>query len=271
MRLKMNTLLAKAEHSVSVFKKLISEYTQFFKNKQGEFQGVRKTYDPRPNTEDEPSRRAMVRVVTTVDEKLKWLEATSAEAINQMFSIEATNASGNCKAELKVGNISFGLLSSNELMRLKSLLSSEGIEQMYANLPVRDDSKDWTLTTDSSYQNINRDRQVWETEKISGVAKSIVKREYILEDTNVRNNEVAAARYVPQKGVRDEILEKGDYTSQHFSGEATHEFRAEILRRRSQLLEAVIEALKVANEGESVESQMTAGKLFGFLHRGAIN
>ena len=62
----------------------------------------------------------------------------------------------------------------------------------------------------------------------------------------------------------------GDYTVQTFSGEFTHKERAEILRRRSELLSAIVEALKIANEVESVSSNMTADKLFKFLHKGEI-
>ena len=51
----------------------------------------------------------------------------------------------------------------------------------------------------------------------------------------------------------------------------SHRERAELLRRRTKLLTAVIEALKEANDVEAIESNMTAEKLFGYLHKGVIN
>lgn len=129
IKLKLNVLLAKTEHSASQFKKLIQDYVGFFKGKQGEFKGVKKTYSPKEGTIDEPSMRSSVSVVTTVGEKLQWLEETSQEHIDNLFSVEATNASGKAVADLTVDGISFGSLSSLELLRLKSLLESGDLEQ----------------------------------------------------------------------------------------------------------------------------------------------
>ena len=60
----------------------------------------------------------------------------------------------------------------------------------------------------------------------------------------------------------------GDYTFQKFSGEMSHRERAEILKRRTKLLSAVIESLKTANDVEATSSAMTSKRLFGYLHNG---
>lgn len=261
--MKLNVLLAKTDHSASQFKKLITDYVSFFKNKQNEFRGIKKTYAPRPDTVDIPGERQFNKVVTTVSEKLSYLEDTVGEHIDNLFSVEAINASGTAMAELVVEGYSFGQLSSLELLRLKSVLETSELEQLYANIPVRSDSDIWAETTDAAYA----DRTIFEGPRQSGTKKSITKESYILTDPNVKDLK-DTSKYVPQVATKDTIIDLGDYTIQHFSGEYSHTQRAEILRRRSKLLSAVIEALKEANDVQQVESNITANKIFGYLHYG---
>lgn len=263
--MKQNVLLAKVEHLAPRYRKMITDFTQFFKNKQTDFKGIRKTYSPKEGTIDEPSKRGNVLVVTTVEEKFKWFEEEAAEYIDHLFAVEATNASGTVRAELKVGDVSFGTFSTLELLRLKSLLEAGGLEDMYANIPVRADSETWEPTKEEMY----KDRQVYEAPLSKGISKSIVKESYIMTDPNIEKVG-GAAKYQPIIGTKDTIVDLGEYTVQHFSGEGTHRERAEILKRRSQLLNSVIETLKIANDQEHVTSAMTSKKLFGFLHKGTI-
>jgi len=259
--LKLNKLLALVESSTPVFRKLIAEYKLFFEKKQGEFQGVRKTYTPREGTKDEPSMRQFKQVVTTIQEKLKYMEQNSFEHLNNVMSVEATNASGAAKAELVVNGISFGKLSTLELMKLKSILEKEGLEAMYATIPVRSDAEIWNPTIDPLYQN----REIMETPMQTGVSKSIEKEEYILADPNLKNM-ADTSRYTPVKSVKNTIVDLGDYTLQHFSGESTHKYRASILKKRSDLLEAINGAIKEANDVPVVQSEFSAFKLFDYLH-----
>lgn len=258
--MKLNTLLGVTEHSTSVFRKLIKEYTHFFDKKQGEFKGIRKTYTPREGTRDEPGERQFIAVVTTVDEKLDYLVDNSVKHLENVMNIEATNASG-AKVELKLGDISFGMLSTLELMRLKSILEKEGLEEMYSNMPVRSDAEVWTSSIDELYA----DREIYETRKIDGVKKSLLKQEYIMEDPNLKNMS-DHSRYTPVKSSKDIVIDLGDYTLQYFSGETTHRKRAAILKRRSDMVEAITAAIKEANDKEVVKSELDPKKLFTYLH-----
>lgn len=262
--IKLNVLLAKTDHLAASFKKGLEDYVKFFKTSQGAFKGERKTYEARANTVDQPGERTNKLVVTTAEEKLSWLKDNSREYIDALFSQEKTNASGLAKARLKVGDVDFGEFTSMELLRLKSLLENGTLEEMYKNIPVRTEDEVWTPTTDEAY----KDRKVYESTKRIGVAKSILKESYILPDPNI--GKVEGSKYTPQIGTKDTVVELGDYTYQKFSGEASHTERAGILQRRTKLLTAVIEALKVANEAEAVQSDMTSDKLFNFLHKGTL-
>jgi hypothetical protein len=264
--MKLNVLLAKTEHSASQFKKLLSEYVAYFKGKQSDFKGIKKTYIPREGVIDEPAMRGTLQIVTTVGEKLDWLKTTTAQHIDNLFSVEATNSSGTARANLIVGDIDFGSMSSLELLRLNSMLDNGDFDAMYQNIPVRSDAETWVPTTNEMYA---KRAGVVEAPLSSGIKKSITKEDYILKDPNLEGLK-DASRYTPVVKTKDTILELGDYTIQHFSGEATHRERAEILRRKSLLKSAVIEALKVANDVPVIPSEMTSAKLFGYLHEGKI-
>ncbi len=264
MKTKLNVLLAKTDHLASIFKKSIEDYLKFFKTSQGAFKGEKKTYEPKPGTIDLPNERVNKLVVTTVDEKLDYLVEHSKEYIDALFSQEKTNACGLAKAELTVDGVVFGEFTSMELLRLKSLLESGTFKEMYENLPVRNDDETWTKTKNDMYKS----RNVYESTKREGINKSIMKESYILTDPNL--SKIDASKYTPQIATKDTIIELGDYTYQKFSGETSHVERAEILSRRSKLLTAVIGALKVANEVEVIPSEMTADKIFNYLHKGKI-
>ena len=264
-KLKLNILLAKTDHLATSYKSSIKDYIQFFKDKQSAFRGEKKTYDAKSGTIDIPSERGNKMVVTTVNEKLDWLKDTNTEYINSLFAQEATNASGVAKAKLTVDSIEFGEYSSLELLRLKSLIENGDVEQMYANIPVRADDEEWNTTSEDQYKN----RGIFEGKKQEGVRKSITKESYIISDPNIKELKDSSS-YKPQVASKDTVTELGDYTYQKFSGEWSHRERAELLRRRTKLLSAVIEALKISNEAEVVNSNMTADKLFNYLHTGKI-
>jgi len=261
--MKLNVLLAKTDHLAGIFKKGLEEYTKFFKGSQGSFKGEKKTYEPRPTTIDIPGNRSNTLVVTTVTEKLNYLEENSTDYLDSLFAQEKTNSSGVAIAELKVDGISFGKLTSMELLRLKGILENGTLKEMYEHIPVRSDSETWVETNNPMYSG----RDIFEGPMQSGVAKSTQKESFILTDPNI-GKMGDSQNYIPQIATKDTIIELGDYTYQKFSGEASHLMRANILNRRSKLLTAVIEALKIANEVESEKSELTSKKLFGYLHRG---
>jgi len=261
----MNVLLAKTEHTEAQFKALVKDYITFFKNNQGSFKGVRGTYEARPGTIDEPNKRGFQLVVTTVSEKLKWLEDVIGPHITAVMNLEATNASNNARAELVVDGESLGEFSSLELLRMISILEKGDFEAMYTNIPVRSETETWRRTEDQNYVN----REVYETELSRSVNKTTLKEDYILPDPNAEKYKEGIS-ITPQVSQRSTVVELGDGTVQRFSGEISHRERAEMLLRRTKLISALKEALKKANEAEVVTSNMTSEKLFGYIHRGVI-
>lgn len=264
MRLKLHVVLAKTEQGAAPFKHMQEDYIRFFKGEQKAFKGIKKTYEPRPGYADEPTKRENVQVVTTVGEKLTWFVENAVPHLTDLFAVDATNAYGTARATLVVEGINFGELSSLELLHLKSIIESGTLEQMYANIPVRSDAEDWKPTTADQYLK----REIFETEKRSGVSTTILKQAYILDDPNL--GRIQGAQYTPQTAHKSIVEEIGDYSLQSFSGEYSHRQRAEILNRRSKLLIAVTEALKIANEAEVVQSNLKPQDLFNYLHTGKV-
>ncbi len=261
-KVKLNVLLAKTDHLAGVFKKGLEDYIKFFKGSQGSFKGEKRTYEPNPGTIDMPKERDNKLVVTTVKEKLDYFEKSSTDYIDALFSQEKTNSSGTSKAKLICDGFVFGEFSSLELLRLKTLLEGGLLKEMYDNIPVRPDNEIWKKSSNELYFG----REIYESTLQSGVHKTTTKEHYILQDPNV--SKLDGTKYIPQVASKDTIVELGQYTLQRFSGESTHIDRSGILARRSKLLVAVIEALKEANDVEAVPSQMTADKLFNYLHNG---
>lgn len=266
--IKLNSLLAKTDALGPSFKAGIASYTTFFKDKQGAFRGERRTYTANDGTVDVPGKRKNDLVVTTVAEKLEYLVDTSKDYINSLFSQERTNASGLAQATLTVDGVEFGTYTSLELLRLKNILEGMGLESMYANIPVRSDAEEWTKSTFPAYA----DREIQEQQKQELTNKTTEKEPYIVVDPNVQAA-IASGKtisYQPQMATKDTVKVLGEETFQRFSGEWSQKERADVLRRRTKLVVAVVEALKVANDATSVNSDMTSDKLFGYLHHGSF-
>ena len=101
----------------------------------------------------------------------------------------------------------------------------------------------------------------------TGVTRTTESEEVILKDPNLDPAKLPA-NYNAKVTVKKRIVETGDYTLQRFTGAWTQRQRAELLRRRSQLLAAVIEALKEVNDVESEEPNLNVRGLISFLHYG---
>lgn len=261
--MKMNTLLAKVDHGTASFNRMIGDYFAFFKSKQGMFEGIKKTFKPRDGYQEDARYMGTTKVATTVREKLDWFEGNAIPYLKELFSIEATNSKGANKVELKVGDVSFGFLTALDLMRLKTLLTKKEWEEMYNNIPVRSDAEVWEDCTDDEYAG----REIFQTPMLTGVTRTTESEEVILKDPNLDPTKLPA-NYNAKVTVKKRTVETGDYTLQKFTGEWTQRQRAELLRRRSQLLAAVIEALKEVNDVDSEKSNLDVDKMIDFLHRG---
>ena len=194
---------------------------------------------------------------------MDWFNEQFKNWLNDVFRVEATNSKGAKTVELIVDDKSFGNLTALELMRLKSILTNKDLEAVFANIPVRSDSEVWTPTQDPEYNG----RMVFETPLIKGVTRTTEKEEVILKDPNLDPSHLPA-NYQAKTTIKSKTVETGDYTSQSFTGEWTQRQRAELLRRRSTLLSAVIEALKVVNDTIVENPNLDVNAVVDYIYKG---
>lgn len=262
---KLHVLLATTDTLRVKFKNMVADYIKFYSKSQSAFLGVKNTYTAKEGMIDDPSKKKFVKVITTVDEKIDYFIPESEAFISGIFSQEKTNASGKANAELVVDGVSWGIFSSLELLRLKSLIEGKefgNFEELLSSIPVRSDAEVWEKCDKEEYRN----RNIWQKPVQSGVSRTSVKEEYILEDPNL--SKINSANYTPKVSSRTVPIEVGDYTMQDFSGEWSQRERALALKRRNDLLVAVTSALKIANDCEVVESSLTAKQIFGYIFKG---
>lgn len=259
-KLKLNTLLAVTTSQQDEFKAMVKDYGKFFVSRQGAFLGERGTYEPKPDTVDDASRRKNVTVQTTVDEKFAWFTDHSKEYLDNLFTVEKTNAN-NVLAELIVDGESWGNFTSLELLRLKGLLEDSSFMSLLSSIPVRSDSDLWSDTTAEQYSGR---KGIMESPLQEGEVKTTEKESYILEDPNIGKLKDTSA-YSPQLGVKNTTRILGTYTTQRFSGEWSQRQKAELLAKRNGLYNAVIKALKVANEAEVVDNSKLGSKVLEYL------
>lgn len=259
----MNTMLAKVEHGTGSFNRLVGDYFSFFKTKQGAFAGIKKTFVPRDGYMEDSRYMGNTKVITTVGEKLDWFEKQAVPYLKDLFSVEATNSHGAKTVELVVDGISFGHLTALDLMRLKTVLTKKELVDMYENIPVRSDAEVWEDCTDDEYEG----REIFQTPMAKGITRTTETEEVILKDPNLDPQKLPA-NYNARVTQKKKTVETGDYTMQNFTGAWTQRQRAELLRRRSTILAAVVEALKEVNDVEADRPNLDVKHLFDFIHYG---
>ena len=261
--MKMNTLLAVVEHEAASANSMVRDYAAFFKTKQGAFRGVKNTYTAKDGFADKPEKRGVTKVTTTVQEKLDWFEERYIPYLQKLFQVEATNSKGAPRVELKVNGHSFGLLTAAELMRLRNILTSRELDSMYNNIPVRSDAFVWEPCTDDEYAG----REIYQTPLIPSVERTTQIEEVILKDPNIDPQHLPA-NYRATTTKTQTVLEIGNSTHQDFTGEWTQRKRAELLRRKSEVLNAITAALKEVNDVEVEQPNLDADALMKYIHYG---
>lgn len=261
--MKVNSKLAQRDHSIAQQKAMVEDYCQFFSKKQGSFRGIKKTFVPKDGFLDDPNYIADVKVVTTVQEKLNWFNRQTKLFLANVLDVEATNSDGAQTIELKVDGVSFGNLTALELMRLKGILTDKSLDKMYANIPVREDNKVWSPSDNGEYEG----REIFQDPLVSGQTRTSENEEIILKDPNVDPQHLPS-NYRAQTTTKRHTVITGDYTIQNYTGEWTHQRRAELLRRKSAIIEAINLAITELNGIECKSTNLDVDGIVDFLTYG---
>jgi hypothetical protein len=253
---KLSVFLGLRERLEKTFQNALEDMFNKYKSKQGLFKGQRNTYIALDGYADEPNKRAFVNVSSTVSEQFDWFADHNKDFMNVVFSIERTNSKGEAKAELVVDGQSWGIYSSLELLRLKSILDGK-LKAVISEIPVRSESSIWTKSVDEAFS----DRNIYETKLELGYAKTTLKESYILPDPHADKGN--RQPMIAEKSTQVNI---GEYTSQSFSGEFSMKERATLIAKLNILYKSVISALETANNVE-VESSDLGEKVMDYMFK----
>ena len=246
---KLNVLLALREKLANRYAQMVGDYSSFFKNKQGAFQGTLKTHNPLDGYAVDATKVANVRVITTVNEKLDWWLKEALEYFNTALAIEASNGQGAPTVPLIFEGKEYGPFPATVLLRLRGIVENDKFSQMLASIPVREETKIWYPSTDEDYQ---KRGNIFETERQEGETRTTETHDEILKDCNLDPQHLPSNYKAVVTQVR-KTVKTGDYTVQFFTGEWTHQQRANLLKRRSSLIDAINIALQKVNDREATE------------------
>ena len=249
---KLNVLLALREKLGNRYAQMVGDYTSFFKNKQGTFQGVLKTHSPLDGYAVDSTKVANTRVITTVHEKMDWFLKEALQYINTALSIEASNGQNAPTVPLEFNGKVYGPFPATVLLRLRGIVESEKLLVMLSLIPVREETKVWYPSTDEDYQ---KRGNIFETERQEGETRTTETHQEILKDPNLDPQHLPSNYRAITTDIK-KTVKTGDYTTQFFTGEWTHQQRANLLKRRSELIDAINIALQKVNDREATECKV---------------
>lgn len=254
MAQKLNVLLALREKLANRYAQMVGDYTSFFKNKQGAFEGALKTHTPLEGYSIDPTKVANVRVITTVNEKLDWFIKEALEYYNTALAIEASNGQDAPTVSLEFEGKTYGPFPATVLLRLRGLIENDKFAIMLSSIPVREETRVW-LPVDSDEDYMKRGN-IFQTERQEGETRTTETHQEILKDPNVDPQHLPSNYRAVTTDVK-KTVKTGDYTAQFYTGEWTHQQRANLLRRRSALIDAINIALQKVNDREAKECDVT--------------
>jgi hypothetical protein len=137
----LHALLAVVTDLKTKARLIATEGITTFVKKAEHFDGVQKAFESLEA--DRMATPAETKVlVTTVPEKLAYVQGALSKGIDATLSMEETNSSGNAKAELSVNGTPFGTFSATSLLAMEKWLDS--VLELYKSIPTLDPTKAWT-------------------------------------------------------------------------------------------------------------------------------
>lgn len=253
---KLNVLLAETDQLSAVTKKNITDSIDQFKNKQSHFRGEKSIYKEKAAEFADPKQNTDKPVPSTVKEWLKYSSNLAGRFLTAKLNQEATNCSGTAKAELIIESISYGELTTGELMALKGFFEAQALKDMVGTMPTISLSERWTKSTNPEYS----DRDVFETQVQTWVDKATETVQEVVFDTNPGTKATTGVVINVKK-----TIEKADVSRQLFTGEISHIDKAATLTRLTNITIAIKSALEQANNTVITPSKCDPTKILGYL------
>jgi len=245
----LHRLLAVETEKKNTARVIVEETTNTFIKKQSHFEGHNRTYHKTLEDSDDfaPELRE---VVDTVKGKIDHTVKSLIPAIDVLISKEETNASGKVLAELKVGDIDFGMLSATSLLQLETQLKA--IRKLYISIPTLDPIKVWTK---------NNETDLYESDK-EVTYKTIKKEEPLVLYP-------ATKEHAAQTKIMSVDRQAGTWEKYLKSGKLKPGIKSQLIERIDVLINAVKDARAVANMAEVVQVKV-GKKLFDYINNDLI-
>ena len=255
--MKLNVLLALRSPESSRFNQNVG--TQLSNFKKDLYDGEVKTFDPMEGFEAKSSDIINKRVASTVNEQFEWFLKEALKYINTTITIESANGEGAHKVPLEFEGKTYGPYPATVLLRLHGIIADDKFNQMLCAVPTRDDKVAWEpANEDEQYKK----RGIVQTVKQSGEKRETETHEEILKDPNIDPQHIPSGYRAMTTRVSKSV-KSGNYTHQKFSGAWSPTQKAELIARRSALLDALTAALQKVNDREVEEVKMD--ELFNHL------
>ncbi|KOY84730.1 hypothetical protein AD998_20090 [bacterium 336/3] len=233
----------KANESLGEAKKIFTKNDPYFDGMIKKYVAIEEDSEQIPDETKE--------MVKTVKQQLEELQENVVAALDATLSKEETNASNTAKAELVVGDTSFGTFSATSLLALESHLSK--ILDLYQTIPVLDSTRKWSFDNQKSVY--KTDEEV----KFRSIKRPQVIVKYEATDKHPAQTELLYLDF-----------QVGKYETTYFSGKLTIAQKNEIIKRLEKLMEAVKVARAKANSVE-VQNIKLGDKVFNFLHKDILS
>ncbi len=246
---KLHELLAVEQDRKHKATHAIGETIKVFTKQDVQFDGMIKRYiSLEEHAEQIPDESK--EMVFTVKDKLSHAIETIIAGVDAHLSKEETNASNTAKAELLVGEKSFGTFSATSLLALEMHISK--VKEMYLTIPVLDSTRKWTFDTQKGF--FRTDEEV----KFRSIKrpKVVVKYE-------------ATKEHPAQTEILQLDFQVGKYETVYTSGKITPTQKAKLLKRIDDLLESIKIARSKANNVEVINTKI-AKKLLDYINDSVI-
>jgi hypothetical protein len=245
MNMKLYSLLAIATEKKKDFASMLAEIQNLFISKKHKFEGKDKIYTPYDPESLDIAENEVVRVVTTVKNKLEYFEQFAIDAIDLAITIEEGNASTS--ADLWIEGISFGQYSPTSLLQLEKYINK--LIALYEDIPTLDNSKEW-YPDDATGEGYHK------TDPLTQYRGIKVDKAFI---------SVPEGKF-PAQAERIKVTEQvGTYETVFRSGAVTSSAKARMLSRLNKVRDGVIEARCKANDIQVNESNI-AKLIFDYVN-----
>jgi len=247
---KLHELLAIEQDRKHKAAQAIGEAVGVFTKKDAQFDGMVKRYVTTEAEDNELIPDESKEMVSTTKDKLETVMEAVIAGIDAHVSKEETNSSNTAKAELKIGDTDFGILSATTLLALEGHLLK--IKELYVAMPTLDNTRKWEFDTQKGF---------FRTEE--EIKYRSVKRPKVILKYD------ATKEHPAQTELLYLDFQVGKYVTVYTSGKITPAQKSTLLKRIDDMIETVKIARAKANNVEANQVKI-AKKLFDYINQGVF-